>query len=70
MAPYDCSLEPCSGNVLNECPPEYMRRMIGDIDLPDDEYEDLAHALADGFAILVSDGTGRRTCLEDCSEFR
>ena len=39
-----------------ECQPEYLRRMIGNVDIPNDEFEELAHSLANGFAILVSDG--------------
>ena len=38
------------------CQPDHIRRMIGDVDVPDDEFEELANALAKGFAILVSDG--------------
>ena len=61
----DSILPPRPSRVENEsmtlqeridCQPEYMRRIIGNVDIPEDEFVELAHSLANGFAILVSDG--------------
>ena len=47
--------EPMSLQERIDCQPECMRRMIGNVDTPEDEFAELAHSLANGFATLGSD---------------